>query len=324
MPKSSAPGSALTAGASGPGVGVHALIGGDREAYVDQAGFAWERDKYCTGGASFSAAGHTIQGTEDAALFSGGRRGVFHCQYPVPRGTYEVHLLFAETSGLQEAARNVAFSVNGGPAQNLDIVDDAGGDDIATTKVVTDVVPATDGTIHLDFTTAEAFSNAIEILPGTPHRMLPVRIIVGHSSYHDSQGNVWMPDRYYFGGRLSSFGGDLSKTPDGRLYEWHRFGHFHYVVPVAPGDTYTVKLYFLEHWFGVQNGGIGGAGSRVFDVSCNGLMLLKGFDIFREAGSKPLVKSFEHIEPTPQGKIEIYFTPAVNYPSISSIEVMPE
>jgi hypothetical protein len=37
-------------------------------------------------------------------------------------------------------------------------------------------------------------------------------------------------------------------------------------------------------------------------------MLLKGFDILREAGSKPLVKSFERIEPTPQGKIEIYFT----------------
>jgi hypothetical protein len=27
---------------------------------------------------------------------------------------------------------------------------------------------------------------------------------------------------------------------------------------------------------------------------------------------------------TPQGKIEIYFTPAVNYPSISAIEVIPE
>ena len=26
----------------------------------------------------------------------------------------------------------------------------------------------------------------------------------------------------------------------------------------------------------------------------------------------------------PQGKIEIYFTPAVNYPSISAIEIIPE
>jgi len=37
-----------------------------------------------------------------------------------------------------------------------------------------------------------------------------------------------------------------------------------------------------------------------------------------------LVKSFQHIEPTPQGKIETYFTPAANYASISAIEALPE
>jgi len=300
------------------------MVGNAAASYVDRGGFTWDSDHFCTGGSSFSVTGRAIQGTEDPQLFSTGRRGVFHCTYPVPPGTYEVHLLFAETSGLQEASRNVAFSINGGPPTNLDVVDDAGGDDIATTKVLTDVTPASDGTIHLDSTTPEAFVNAIEILQGAPHRILPVRIVVGHSPYRDSEGNVWMPDRYFFGGRLSSFGGDLSKIVDGRLYEWHRFGHFHYVVPVATGGRYTLKLYFMEHWFGVQNGGIGGVGSRVFDVSCNGSMLLKGFDIFREAGSEPMVKTFPHIEPTPQGKIEIYFTPAVNYPSISAIEVLPE
>jgi hypothetical protein len=303
---------------------LRAMMGNASTPYIDRGGSTWESDHFCSGGSSFSVTGHAIQGTEDPQLFSSGRRGVFHCNFPVPPGTYEVHLLFAETSGLQEASRNVSFSINGGPATNMDVVDDAGGDDIATTKVFTDVAPASDGTIHLDFATAEAFVNAVEILPSAPRRMLPVRIVVGHSSYRDSNGNVWMPDRYFFGGRLSSFGGDLSKVADGRLYEWHRFGHFHYVVPVATGGKYTLKLYFMEHWFGVQNGGIGGVGSRVFDVSCNGSMLLKGFDIFREAGSEPLVKTFQHIEPTPQGKIEIYFTPAVNYPSISAIEVIPE
>jgi hypothetical protein len=303
---------------------LHAMVGNVSAPYVDRGGSTWDSDRFCSGGSSFSVTGHAIQGTEDPQLFSSGRRGVFHCNYPVPPGIYEVHLLFAETSGLQEASRNVAFSINGGPPNNLDVVDDAGGDDIATTKIFADVAPQSDGTIHLDFTTSEAFVNAVEILQGTRHRMLPVRIVVGHSPYRDSNGNVWMPDRYFFGGRLSSFGGDLSKVADGRLYEWHRFGHFHYVVPVATGGKYTLKLYFMEHWFGVQNGGIGGVGSRVFDVSCNGLMLLKGFDIFRDAGSEPLVKSFPHIEPTPQGKIEIYFTPAVNYPSISAIEVIPE
>jgi len=303
---------------------LRAMVGNTSAPYLDRAGSTWDSDHFCSGGSSFSVTGHIIQGTQDPQLFSSGRRGVFHCNYPVPPGTYEIHLLFAETSGLQEASRNSAFAINGGPPVNLDVVDDAGGDDMATTKIITDVTPAGDGAIHVDFASSEAFVNAIEILESVPHRMLPIRIVVGHSPHRDSNGNVWMPDRYFFGGRLSSFRGDLSKLTDGRLYEWHRFGHFHYVVPVAPGSKYTVRLYFMEHWFGVQNGGIGGVGSRVFDVSCNGSMLLKGFDIFREAGSEPLVKSFPHIEPTPQGKIEIYFTPDVNYPSISAIEVLPE
>jgi hypothetical protein len=53
-------------------------------------------------------------------------------------------------------------------------------------------------------------------------------------------------------------------------------------------------------------------------------MLLKDFDILRKAGNGPLVKSFSHIEPTAQGKLELYFTPGANYPSISAIEVLPE
>jgi hypothetical protein len=299
-------------------------MGSASSRYIDRDGSVWDSDHYCSGGNSFSITGHAIQGTDEPALLSSGRRGIFHCSYPVPPGTYEAHLLFAETEGLQENSRKVVFSINGGPPTRLDVVDDAGGDDIATTKVVADVAPGSDGMIHLDFTTPESFVNAVEILPSAPHHMLPVRVVVGRSPYRDSNSNDWVSDRYFIGGRVNSFAGDLSKVTDGRLYEWHRFGHFRYVVPVVTGGRYTLRLYFMEHWFGVQNGGIGGVGSRVFDVSCNGAILLKGFDIFREAGTGPLVKSFQHIEPTPQGKIEIYFTPNVNYPSVSAIEVTSE
>ena len=140
-----------------PGKTLRAMVGSPAP-YVDHGGFTWDGDHFCSGGSSFSISGHTVQGTEDSLLFSGGRRGIFHCSYPVSPGTYEVHLLFAETSGLQEASRNVTFSVNGGPPSSLDVVDDAGGDDIATTKVFTDVAPASDGSIHLDFTTSEALA----------------------------------------------------------------------------------------------------------------------------------------------------------------------
>jgi hypothetical protein len=313
-----------TAPGNSSGTILRVAMGNASSPYIARDGSVWGSDHYCSGGSSFSVTGHAIQGTEEPTLLSSGRRGIFHCSFPVPPGTYEAHLLFAETEGLQENSRIVAFSINGGPPTRLDVVDDASGDDIATTKVVADVAPASDGTIHLNFTTPESFLNAVEILPSTPHRVLPVRIVVGHSPYRDSNSNDWVSDRYFIGGRVSSFAGDLSKVTDGRLYEWHRFGHFRYVVPVVTGGRYSLRLYFLEHWFGVQNGGIGGVGSRVFDVSCNGAILLKGFDIFREAGTEPLVKSFQHIEPTPQGKIEISFTPNVNYPSVSAIEVTSE
>jgi len=70
--------------------------------------------------------------------------------------------------------------------------------------------------------------------------------------------------------------------------------------------------------------GIGGPGSRVFDVWCNGVALLKDFDILKEAGSSPVVKTFDNIQATALGKIELTFSPVINYPLINAIEVLPE
>ena len=68
----------------------------------------------------------------------------------------------------------------------------------------------------------------------------------------------------------------------------------------------------------------GGPGSRIFDVACNGTALLKNFDILGEGGGAPVVKTFDHVQPTAQGKLELSFTPVMNYPVISAIEVVPE
>lgn len=312
---------ASPAGFSG---GLRVLIGEGRDPYTDEAGFAWESDRFCSGGDSFTLAKSAIHGTDDPQLFLGGRRGAFHCRFPLPAGTYEVHLLLAETAGVMETARTIGYSLNGGPTINLDVVDDAAEGDTATTKVYTDVQSQADGSIHLDFTTPDSFLNAVEILPGTPQHMVPVRILAGRTSaYHDPSGALWLPDRYYFGGRPSKIGNDVSKLPDAARFDGQRIGHFHYAIPVSPAGEYTLKLYFIERWFGIQNQNVGGVGSRIFDVSCNGTTLLENFDIMAEGGG-PLVKSFPHIKPTAQGKIEIYFTPNVNYPSVNAIEVIPE
>lgn len=311
--------------ASAPAGTVRTLIGDGREPYVDRAGQTWGSDSFCTGGSTFSAPARPVLGTFDTQLFLGGRSGLFHCAFPVPSGTYEVHLLFAETTSVEETGRTVDYSLNGGPTKGLDVVDDAGGNDTATEKVFTNVQPQQDGKIHLDFTSNQSYLNAIEILPSVPDRMLPVRIYAGETPYRDSEGNVWLPNRDYFGGRESHYEVvDAASLPDGGLYASQWIGHFRYVIPVAAGEKYTVKLYFRESYFGGQDGGGGVVGSRVFDVWCNGSVVLKNFDILKEAGSAPLTKTFAHVEPTGQDKIEIYFVPVVNYPSLNAIEVTAE
>ena len=45
-----------------------------------------------------------------------------------------------------------------------------------------------------------ALINAIEILPGVPHKMLPVRILAGGGPHYQKAGLLWRPDRYFLGG----------------------------------------------------------------------------------------------------------------------------
>ncbi|MGA8743406.1 MAG: malectin domain-containing carbohydrate-binding protein [Terracidiphilus sp.] len=302
---------------------VRALLGKGREPYIDRAGNNWMPGNYCTSGANLSEPSQRIAGTEDPTIFLGGLRGHAHCVFPVDPGIYEVHLLFAENSDLAEATNRSVFSLNGGENISLDVVDDAGGDYIADTKVFRGVRPENDGSIHIDFVGEISAMKAVEILPAPSEALLPIRIVAGSKPFKDPEGNIWLPDRYVIGGRpgQSAKGQKVEQTG---LYSSHRVGNFRYILPVVPLEKYRVRLYFQEPWFGKENAGIGGPGSRVFDVWCNGVTLLKNFDILSEAGSKPVVKTFDNIQATAQGKIELLFSPNINYPLVNAIEVLPE
>jgi Malectin domain len=99
-------------------------------------------------------------------------------------------------------------------------------------------------------------------------------------------------------------------------------------VPVAGNASYTLTLHFTEHWFGVPGyGGPGdGAGKRVFDVYCNGVSLLRDFDIYRETGGglRALTKTFHGLEPNHQGKLLLSFVPNRAYPAVTALEIVPE
>jgi hypothetical protein len=309
--------------ASGPPNTVRALLGADRKPYVDRSGVTWLPSTSCDSGSSVNVPQQKVVGTEDPYLYLGGLRGIVHCTFPVKPGFYELHLHFAEMSDLPAATHASTISVNAGPMIGFDVVDDAGGDGIATAFVTAGVRPENDGLIHLDFVSETSLLNAVEILPAPSEALLPVRIVASSVPFKDAANQVWLSDRYYSGGRR----GQLPKTgnvADLGMYGSDRIGQFRYNIPVLPGEKYRVKLFFREPWFSKQNGVNGGPGSRVFDVSCNGILLLKDFDILQESGADPIVKTFENIQATTHGKIELSFTPVTNYPLVNAIEIVPE
>ena len=303
---------------------VRFLAGENRRVYSDPSGDAWTTDQYCKGGDSLPANDHRIQGTEESELFRGGRKGNFHCRIPVPKGSYQIRLFFAETEGTPEASRQVAFNVNGGELNTIDVVDVAGGNDTATERVLTGIHPQSDGTVHLDFTGDGSFVNAVELLPAPPNSMLPIRIHSAPVVFRDSAGNMWLPDRFYTAGRRVFHPEVLSGNPDAGLFQWERYGHFHYSIPVVAKHQYTVTLYFTEAWFGAPNGGPGGAGNRVFDVYGDGTTLLSDFDILQQQKSGIAKVSFHHVKPTAQDIIDLYFAPTTNYALVNAIEIEDE
>lgn len=124
-------------------------------------------------------------------------------------------------------------------------------------------------------------------------------------------------------GRMSDQRQEIAGSPDPDLFATERYGHFTYAIPVDTRDRYTLVLHFVEFYFGSQ--AAGGVGSRVFRVMCNGETLLDNFDIYKEAGSlHVLVKTFYHLKPTAQGKLNLTFEPVANNATISGIEVLDE
>jgi hypothetical protein len=108
------------------------------------------------------------------------------------------------------------------------------------------------------------------------------------------------------------------------LFQWERYGHFHYSIPVAAKREYTVTIYFTEAWFGAPNGAPGGVESRVFEVYGDGTTILNSFDIFQQQKNGIAKATFHHVKPTSQDLIDLYFAPTTNYALVNAIEIEDE
>jgi uncharacterized repeat protein (TIGR01451 family) len=86
--------------------------------------------------------------------------------------------------------------------------------------------------------------------------------------------------------------------------------------PVTAGNTYTVRLYFLENFHNAAN-------LRRFDVQIEGTTVLDGYDIFTAAGGRyrGIVETFANITPA-DNVLNIEFLHDIDNPSIRGLEVI--
>jgi hypothetical protein len=309
--------------------------------YIDRSGHVWMMDRYFQGGVAISRPERPVGRTLDPVLYQNAREGEFQYDIPLKPGVYELHLHFAEivhrdTLGSDlEGQRRFDIYVNDQPLlKNFDIVLDAPGSGTADEKVFKDISPARDGHVHLRFVPGmgSAILSGIELLASQAGRALPVRILTASRTMYDRANQFWGADRYFLGGRSLPrlLNVTVQGTADPGLFANVRFGNFWYFIPVPDGG-YALTLRFTESNFGVDNIGSptyasGGVGSRVFDVYCNGVALLKNFDIFKEAGgpNRALAKTFHGLKPNAQGKLVLTFVSVVDYAVVAAIEVQEE
>jgi hypothetical protein len=295
---------------------------------IDSAGAVWGADRYFKNGGTWKLPPNFIARTSDPMLFEQWRTGDFFYDIPLQPGVYELHLYFLTIDRASETNSTFSIGINGNVVlQGFDVNSDAMGENIADERVLRDVSPAKDGYLHLAFTSERGAPalNAIEILQGIPNKQLPIRLVMQPTSFTDHDGQFWHQDNYFMNGRLSTKRQQIEGSPDPDLFAGERYGHFSYAIPVDTRDRYTVVLHFAEFYIGPHASGVGGTGSRVFRVMCNGVLLLDNFDIFKEAGSlHALTKTFYHLKPTAQGKLNLTFEPIANNATVSGIEILDE
>jgi hypothetical protein len=306
---------------------IRILSGYTGKPQMDKSGQFWSADQYFSGGGAWTRNAQTLYRSSEPFLYEHWRSGDFSYSIPLAPGTYELHLYFVTDNTGEDGGSGFSVRINDDLVlQNFDINSDALGANVADERIFRDVTPDKNGYLNINFSSEQGKPSltALEILPGTLHAQLPIRMVMQPRPVIDHNGTRWSPDNYSMNGYLSNRRIPLAGTPDPDLFASERYGHFNYAIPVDTRDRYTLVLHFAELYFGNQTHG-DETGKRIFRVMCNGVMLLDDFDIYKEVGGgHELTRTFRHIKPSPQGKLNLTFEPIVNNATISGIEVLDE
>ncbi len=141
---------------------------------------------------------------------------------------------------------------------------------------------------------------------------------------------AWTDDREFEGGSALDWSGGVSivGTDDEELYLTQRAGSgagkrrgFSYAIPVEEGESYMVRLYFAEPYWGADGGPEGGSGLRVFSVSAEGDTLLENLDIYSEAGAMTALIKQSEVR-VDDGELNLDFSASEGEPMVAAIEVL--
>jgi hypothetical protein len=154
-----------------------------------------------------------------------------------------------------------------------------------------------------------------------------LRILAGASrSYVDRAGKLWAPDAHFSGGKaMRASVQHIWRTQDPSIYRSTRQGDFQYDIPLKPG-LYELRLHFAETFYGPEEIGSGGEGSRLMTIRANGKPLLDDYDVILDAGGSRTadVKVFTGVAPDNDGQLHLSFSSVRGGSAmLSAIEILP-
>ncbi|NNE78589.1 MAG: hypothetical protein HKN31_16115 [Pricia sp.] len=255
--------------------------------------------------------------------------------------TATVTVQIADTNGdlLTASGGTVELAVSGSAVVSA-VTDNGDGTYTATVTDETEEAVIVTGTLDgVDITdTAEITfnpddSNPAQEVDQSTVEVGPSMLRINSGGPEVTFGAVTFLEDQYFGDNSETFTNpsvtEIANTDMDAIYLTERVsadgpnfrGPFSYNIPVSNG-TYTVKLYFAEIYWGVENPQMleGGEGSRIFNIIMEDTEIFTGYDLFKEVGAGTATSRMYDIEVT-DGELNITFQATINKPKVSAIEV---
>ncbi len=253
--------------------------------------------------------------------------------------TITVQIADSDGNLFTESAGTVALATTG-MATLSDVTDNGDGTYTATitssTEETTTVSGTLGGTAITD--TAEVNfnpddSNPAQEIPQSTEEAGPSILRINCGGPEVTFGNItFLADQYFSENTetyTNPFVTEIEGTDMDEIYLTERVtldgtgirGPMFYNIPVTNG-TYTVKLYFAEIYWGVENPQMieGDIGSRVFNISLEDTEIFTGYDLFKDIGAGTADTRMYDIEVT-DGELTIALESTIDKPKISAIEV---